>query len=129
MTRRDGTDRESVEVLIGSVARVAERSEPSIDESRAEDFPALTVRLRINGEDRQLTVDPRTTLLDALRDHLQLTGTKMGCHLGQCGACTVLLDGDRIVSCLALAARLDGREVATIEGLARPDDMLHPLQG
>jgi xanthine dehydrogenase YagT iron-sulfur-binding subunit len=73
-------------------------------------------------------VDPRTTLLDALRDHLRMTGTKVGCNLGQCGACTVLLDGERIVSCLALAARLEGREVTTIEGLASHDEMLHPLQ-
>jgi xanthine dehydrogenase YagT iron-sulfur-binding subunit len=115
-------------MLIDSAARVSDGGDRTVDESEAEEFPALTVRLRVNGEDRQLTVDPRTTLLDALRDHLRLTGTKVGCNLGQCGACTVLLDGERIVSCLALAARLEGRAVTTIEGLASHDEMLHPLQ-
>ena len=87
----------------------------------------MTVQLRINGEVQTLTIDPRTTLLEALRDHVNLTGTKTGCALGHCGACTVLLNGQRIVSCLTLAARVDGREVTTIEGLAGDDD-LHPLQ-
>ena len=88
---------------------------------------ALDVMLRVNGTDRQLKVDPRTTLLDALREHLHLTGSKKGCGLGQCGACTVLMDGKRVKSCLSLAALVEGREITTIEGLAK-GDQLHPLQ-
>ena len=87
----------------------------------------VDVLLRVNGAEHQLKIDPRTTLLDALREHLRLTGTKKGCGLGQCGACTVLLDGKRVKSCLSLAALVDGREVQTIEGLAR-GEQLHPLQ-
>ena len=87
----------------------------------------LKIALRINGAERQLTLDPRTTLLDALREHLHLTGSKKGCGLGQCGACTVLMDGKRVKSCLSLAALVEGREITTIEGLAQ-GDQLHPLQ-
>jgi xanthine dehydrogenase YagT iron-sulfur-binding subunit len=87
----------------------------------------LDVLLRVNGADHRLTLDPRTTLLDALREHLHLTGTKKGCGLGQCGACTVMLDGKRVKSCLSLAALVDGREITTIEGLAQ-GEQLHPLQ-
>jgi xanthine dehydrogenase YagT iron-sulfur-binding subunit len=97
------------------------------DEPHGTGRQALTVQLTVNGEERSLSVDARTTLLDALRDHLRLTGAKTGCDLGQCGACTVLLDGERIVACLALVARLHQREVTTIEGLAT-HDVLHPLQ-
>ena len=85
------------------------------------------VRLRINGEAHELELDTRTTLLDALREHLQLTGTKKGCDHGQCGACTVLLDGRRINACLTLAVMHEGAEVTTIEGLGTPG-RLHPLQ-
>jgi len=87
----------------------------------------LNVVLRINGTEHRLALDPRTTLLDALREHLHLTGSKKGCGLGQCGACTVLIDGKRVKSCLSLAALVDGREITTIEGLAR-GEQLHPLQ-
>ena len=87
----------------------------------------VTVTLRVNGRARRLQLDSRVTLLDALRDHLDLTGTKKGCDQGACGACTVLLDGKRVLSCLALAAQCDGRAVTTIEGLA-PDGRLHPVQ-
>jgi len=87
----------------------------------------LTVSFRVNGEKRQLVLDPRTTLLDALIHDLGLTGTKKGCDMGACGACTVLLDGRRVNACLMLAGRLEGREVTTIEGLA-DGDRLHPLQ-
>jgi xanthine dehydrogenase YagT iron-sulfur-binding subunit len=87
----------------------------------------IDVLLRVNGREHRLALDPRTTLLDALREHLHLTGTKKGCGLGQCGACTVLMDGKRVKSCLSLAALVDGREITTIEGLARGDE-LHPLQ-
>ena len=90
---------------------------------------AETVRvvLRINGETRSLDLDPRVVLLDALRERLALTGTKKGCDQGQCGACTVIVDGKRVLSCLTLAATLDGRSVTTIEGLAKGDE-LHPMQ-
>jgi xanthine dehydrogenase YagT iron-sulfur-binding subunit len=85
-----------------------------------------TVSLSINGERHELAFDTRTTLLDLLRERLELTGAKKGCDHGQCGACTVLLDGRRANSCLVLAVTLDGVEVTTIEGLA--DEDLHPLQ-
>src|SRR3954467_7938362 len=87
----------------------------------------LAVSLIVNGEPRELALRPWTTLLDALRDHLDLTGTKKGCDHGQCGACTVLVNGRRINSCMTLAVMQDGREVTTIEGLAK-DGRLHPLQ-
>src|SRR3954454_22650857 len=82
---------------------------------------------RVNGADHRLTLDPRTTLLDGLREHLHLTGAKKGCGLGQCRACTVLMDGKRVKSCLSLAALVEGREITTIEGLAQ-GEQLHPLQ-
>jgi xanthine dehydrogenase YagT iron-sulfur-binding subunit len=85
------------------------------------------VQLQVNGKPADLTVDPRTTLLDALREHLCLTGTKKGCDHGQCGACTVLVNGERINSCLSLAVMHEGDQVTTIEGLAR-GDQLHPMQ-
>jgi xanthine dehydrogenase YagT iron-sulfur-binding subunit len=87
----------------------------------------LNVALRVNGTEHRLTLDPRTTLLDALREHLHLTGSKKGCGLGQCGACTVLMDAKRVKSCLSLAALVEGREITTIEGLAQ-GEQLHPLQ-
>ena len=87
----------------------------------------IAVLLTVNGVEKRLKLAPWTTLLDALRDHLDLTGTKKGCDHGQCGACTVLVDGRRINSCLTLAVMQDGAEVTTIEGLAA-NDALHPLQ-
>ncbi|GAA0502511.1 2Fe-2S iron-sulfur cluster-binding protein [Deinococcus depolymerans] len=89
--------------------------------------PQLPVTLRVNGVPRTLTLDPRVTLLDTLREHLHLTGTKKGCDHGQCGACTVLVDGTRLLSCLTLAVMHDGQAVTTVEGLGTPD-ALHPLQ-
>ncbi len=85
------------------------------------------ISLNVNGETYELTVDNRTTLLDALRERLDLTGTKKGCDQGQCGACTVILDGRRVNSCLQLAVAADGREMTTIEGMA-DGDTLHPVQ-
>ena len=87
----------------------------------------VTVELRVNGRVYPTRMDSTTTLLDALRDELHLTGTKKGCDQGACGACTVLRDGKRIVSCLTLAAQCDGSEITTIEGLAQ-DGLPHPLQ-
>ena len=87
----------------------------------------IDLTVHVNGCTRRLHLDSRTTLLDALREDLSLTGTNMGCDQGACGACTVLLDGKRVLSCLTLAAQCDGRDVTTIEGLAR-DGHLHPVQ-
>src|SRR5262245_47805965 len=101
----------------GPSAWAAKMSEPTR-------FP---IELNVNGEKRALTIAPWTTLLDVLREHLDLTGTKKGCDQGQCGACTVLIDGRRVVSCLTLAVTRDGASVTTIEGLAK-DGKLHPLQ-
>ena len=86
------------------------------------------ITLQVNGREQKIRFDLRTTLLDALREQLRLTGTKKGCDHGQCGACTVLVDGDRQLSCLLLAARVTGRQITTIEGLREPDGSLHPLQ-
>ncbi|MGI4951961.1 MAG: (2Fe-2S)-binding protein [Janthinobacterium lividum] len=87
-----------------------------------------TISLTINGQPKQLSVSPWTTLLDLLREDLHLTGTKKGCDHGQCGACTVILDGKRMNACLKLAVTLDGSEVTTVEGLSGPDGAMHPLQ-
>ena len=89
--------------------------------------PSATVELTINSQSHVLNLDPRTTLLDALREHLALTGSKKGCDHGQCGACTVLIDGRRINSCLTLAVMHDGQSITTIEGLADGGN-LHPMQ-
>lgn len=89
--------------------------------------PTLPVHLTVNGKPASITLDPRTTLLDALREHLHLTGTKKGCDHGQCGACTVIVNGRRINSCLSLAVMHEGDSVTTIEGLGTPEK-LHPMQ-
>jgi xanthine dehydrogenase YagT iron-sulfur-binding subunit len=88
---------------------------------------AVAVSLKINGAEKSLTLDSRVTLLDALREKLGLTGSKKGCDHGQCGACTVIVDGRRVLSCLTLAATCEGRDVTTIEGLAK-GETLHPMQ-
>ncbi|TXR47608.1 (2Fe-2S)-binding protein [Phyllobacterium endophyticum] len=88
----------------------------------------ITINLDINGKTHALAVEPRVTLLDALREHLELTGTKKGCDQGQCGACTVHVDGRRVLSCLTLAVQAEGRSVTTIEGLSAPGADLHPVQ-
>lgn len=98
---------------------------PRSSSSQASSHMKLT--LNVNGATRDLDVDTRTTLLDALREHLHLNGTKKGCDHGQCGACTVMVDGKRINSCLTLAVMHDGDKVTTIEGLGTPDN-LHPMQ-
>jgi xanthine dehydrogenase YagT iron-sulfur-binding subunit len=106
----------------------------SFEEARAEPLaPAIaeslvSTELTINGAPYRLALDVRTTLLDAMREHIGLTGSKKGCDHGQCGACTVHIDGVRVLSCLTLAVAAKGHEVATIEGLARADGPLHPMQ-
>jgi xanthine dehydrogenase YagT iron-sulfur-binding subunit len=86
------------------------------------------VKLLVNGKSRDLTLDVRVTVLDALREHLQLTGSKKGCDQGQCGACTIHIDGERVLSCLTLAVAAQGKRIETIEGLAAVDGKLHPVQ-
>jgi xanthine dehydrogenase YagT iron-sulfur-binding subunit len=88
----------------------------------------IHLTLDVNGQQRALDVEPRTTLLDALREHLALTGTKKGCDQGQCGACTVHMDGKRVLACLTLAAQAEGREITTVEGLSVESGELHPVQ-
>ena len=102
--------------------------QPAPGSSLAQSTPdTVAVKLRVNGTNYGLRLDPRTSLLDLLREKLDLPGTKKGCNHGQCGACTILVDGRRINSCLALAVIYDGSEITTIEGLAKGDE-LHPLQ-
>ena len=110
-------------VLAGSAATVALTAVPTTEAQAAPHQAPTTMRvsLEVNGKHRTLDLDTRTTLLDALREHLQLTGTKKGCDHGQCGACTVIVDGQRINSCLTLAVMHDGDKVTTIEGLGTPD--------
>ena len=97
--------------------------------AQAQDVPAegMSVSFTLNGEAAALTLDPRTTLLDALREHVGLTGTKKGCDHGQCGACTAIVDGRRMNTCLSLAVMHEGSELTTIEGIGSADD-LHPMQ-
>ena len=116
-------------VLAGSAATAALVAAPHVEAQPLKAVPPATmpVSLTVNGKRRNLTLDTRTTLLDTLREHLQLTGTKKGCDHGQCGACTVLVNGTRINSCLSLAVQHQGDAVTTIEGLGTPDK-LHPMQ-
>ncbi len=101
--------------------------DPDWDEKVAAPFEKVALKLEVNGVKHTLQVEPRTTLLDLLREQLHLTGTKKGCDFGQCGACTVHSNGERINSCLTLALTEDGRKITTIEGIAKGDD-LHPMQ-
>lgn len=111
--------------LVPITARAA-AEEATAPAARDPSLP-VAVTLRVNGQDKRLSIDARTTVLDALREHLKLTGSKKGCDHGQCGACTVLIDDRRVVSCLTLALAAEGQEITTIEGLAT-DDRLHPMQ-
>jgi len=123
VTRRD--------LLAGTAATVAIASTPALAAEKNKMSPTpppgMKVELVVNGSRHRLTLDPRTTLLDAVREHLHLTGSKKGCDHGQCGACTMIVDGRRINSCLTLAVMHDGESVTTIEGLGSPDK-LHPMQ-
>jgi len=118
-------------VLTGTTVTAVAAVTPALAEIPASSPTAavatMPVTFNVNGARQQLSLDPRTTLLDALREHLHLTGTKKGCDHGQCGACTVLVGGKRINSCLSLAMMHEGDEITTIEGLGTPDK-LHPMQ-
>lgn len=109
-------------------AHAAQRPAGAPPPADAEEVGGVPVVLRVNGAQHPLTVDTRMTLLDALRERIGLTGTKKGCDQGQCGACTVHVDGQRTLSCLTLAVAVRGRAVTTIEGLAGADGALHPMQ-
>ena len=133
--RGDSTSQTAVTrraALQAAASAMAFATAPSAQAQKAGASPTLadersTIRLVVNGQPRTLSVDPRQSILDVLRESLDLTGTKKGCNAGACGACTVLLNGNRINSCLALAAMHDGAEITTIEGLAEGGS-LHPLQ-
>lgn len=130
MHQRGGLDVSRRQLLVTSAASVAVTSIPAAGEARemSELTPVRhTVSVTVNGQPHQLEIDTRTTLLDALRDHLHLTGTKKGCDHGQCGACTVIADGRRMNSCLSFAVMHEGSQITTIEGLGQPD-RLHPMQ-
>ena len=115
-------------LLAASAATVAASAAPSNADAQESGAPVLAkVSLNVNGKGHDLELDTRTTLLDALREHLRLTGTKKGCDHGQCGACTVIVDGRRINSCLTLAVMHPGAAITTIEGLGTPRE-LHPMQ-
>jgi len=124
VTRRTVIETGATALLLTTLPRAALAA--GVDDNEPPALPAK-VELQINGQPHSLMLDPRTTLLDALREHLALTGSKKGCDHGQCGACTVLMDGRRINSCLTLAIMHDGQSITTIEGLAAGDN-LHPLQ-
>lgn len=102
-------------------------ADKKLDEKAAQYFEQLPLQLEVNGKPYSLQVEPRVTLLDLLREQLHLTGSKKGCDLGQCGACTVHVDGKRVLSCLSLAVMQNGKKITTIEGLQKGDD-LHPMQ-
>lgn len=89
---------------------------------------SLNLKLEVNGKTHEIAVEPRVTLLDALREHLGLTGSKKGCDQGQCGACTMHVDGERVLGCLTLAAQAEGRKITTVEGLTPEGSDLHPVQ-
>jgi xanthine dehydrogenase YagT iron-sulfur-binding subunit len=132
MERSDEFEITRREFLITGTAAATFALLPSIVNAQRQDFaaePALRTRVAftVNGKEHELELDTRTTLLDALREHLHLTGTKKGCDQGQCGACTVIADGRRINSCLSLAVMHQGHEITTIEGLGTPEN-LHPMQ-
>jgi xanthine dehydrogenase YagT iron-sulfur-binding subunit len=129
-TRRTFISRLGMAGLLATTARVTTAfGQSSVKEqsASAESKDAIPVTLTVNGKRHDLRIDPRTTLLDCLREHLHLTGSKKGCDHGQCGACTVHINGRRQLSCLAFAALHEGDEITTIEGIGQPEKM-HPMQ-
>jgi xanthine dehydrogenase YagT iron-sulfur-binding subunit len=125
LSRRNFLAGSAVGAAVPLVARTAaEAAAPLPVDARA----LVPVELSVNGRVHRLSIDGRTTLLDALREHLALTGSKKGCDQGQCGACTVMVGGQRVLSCLTLAALAQGEEITTVEGLAASDGTLHPMQ-
>jgi xanthine dehydrogenase YagT iron-sulfur-binding subunit len=123
MTRRTLLSGSAILAAVGVELPEAAQSAAKVSSSGA-----IPVKLTVNGKTAQLKLDTRVTVLDALRDHLHLTGSKKGCDQGQCGACTVLIDGHRVLSCLTLAVSAQGKSIETIEGLAGADGTLHPMQ-
>jgi len=127
-SRRDFLKKSSLITAIALTPSVAlKAAESQADERFAELFEKIPLNLTVNNKAYQTSVEPRVTLLDYLREELHLTGTKKGCDHGQCGACTVHVDGERVNSCLSLAVMNEGKKVTTIEGLANGDE-LHPMQ-
>jgi xanthine dehydrogenase YagT iron-sulfur-binding subunit len=129
-TRRTFLSRLGMAALLASAGPIAPtRGERAVKQNApsVESKDAIPVTLRVNGKKYDLRIDPRTTLLDCLREHLHLTGSKKGCDHGQCGACTVHINGRRVLSCLCFAAMHQGDEITTIEGLGQPEN-LHPMQ-
>ncbi|MEJ7558848.1 MAG: 2Fe-2S iron-sulfur cluster-binding protein [Pedobacter sp.] len=127
-SRRDFLKKSGVVTAVALIPPIAvSAAEKQYDERFAETFENVACTIEINGKSHSLKIDPRVTLLDLLRERLDLTGTKKGCDYGQCGACTVHVDGRRVNSCLTLAVMTDGKKVTTIEGLAS-GDQLHPMQ-
>ena len=108
-------------------SEILKAADDKLDEKVADKFEQQTLKLEINGVQKTLSVEPRVTLLDMLREQLKLTGSKKGCDHGQCGACTVHVNGQRVLSCLSLAVMQNGKKITTIEGLAKGDE-LHPMQ-
>lgn len=126
--RRDFLKKSSLLTAVALTPGVAVKAaENHLDEKVAAAFEKMPVSLTVNGTAHKLAIEPRVTLLDLLREQLHLAGTKKGCDYGQCGACTVHVNGNRVNSCLTLAMTVDGKKVTTIEGLAKGDE-LHPMQ-
>jgi xanthine dehydrogenase YagT iron-sulfur-binding subunit len=129
-TRRTFLSRLGMASLLASAGSIAPAFGERLEKEQSlssESKDAIAVTLRVNGRKYDLRIDPRTTLLDCLREHLHLTGSKKGCDHGQCGACTVHINGRRVNSCLCFAAMYQGDEITTIEGLGQPEN-LHPMQ-
>jgi xanthine dehydrogenase YagT iron-sulfur-binding subunit len=122
LTRREMLMSSATTAAVSSIASETAAAAPPMKA-----VPTYKVAMTVNGKPHRLTLDPRTTLLDALREHVHLTGTKKGCDHGQCGACTVIVNGERINACLSLAVQHEGDAVTTIEGLGTPE-RLHPMQ-